>query len=366
MNRCILTVFLFSAVWSLTAQQDDLPYNIRFLDEYILEDSIFINGKEIGGLSSIDYINGNWYIICDDSKSPRFYRANIRINKNRIQFVEFVKAIDIESNGDQPIQAADPEGLRILPKSKNLIWTSEGSVRNGFHPSIHEIDANGKHIRSIAQPSMFNVNDDEHTGPRHNDTFEGLTVSPNGKSIWVAMEGPLKEDGPKAQVKDTHSPIRVTRYNLKSGKSGKQFAYELDPVARPSINSNKTMVNGVTEILQISKREFLFIERSFSGGYDDGGLTVNIYYVNTKSATNVSKIKSLKQRKYKPAQKQLLLRFDDLRPLLTDRIVDNLEGICFGPTLPNGNRSLMVVSDNNFNAFGPQLNQFLLFEMIKR
>ena len=350
---------------SLSAQDDTVPFNIRFLDEYILEDSVFLDGNEIGGLSSIDYHNGNWYIICDDSKAPRFYRANIRIDSNKIQFIEIVTAHYFDSNGNQPLKAADPEGMRMNPKTGNLIWTSEGSVRNGYGPSIHEIKKNGVHVRSICSPSMFNAKDDPKKGPRHNDTFEGLTLNPNNKSIWVAMEGPLKEDGRKPELNDTHSPIRVTRYSLKTGRAGKQFAYELDPVARPSINGNNTMGNGVSEILQLAKNEFLFIERSFSGGYEDGGLTLNLYYVNTKGATNISKIKSLNDSKYKVAEKNLVLKFDDLRPLLTNQIVDNLEGICFGPRLPNGNRTLMIVSDNNFNLYGPQLNQFLLFEMIE-
>ena len=93
----------------------------------------------------------------------------------------------------------------------------------------------------------------DETGPIHNGTFEGLTMSHNGKSIWISMEVPLKEDGPEAQINDTNSPIRVTRFSLKTGKPGKQFAYELDPVARPSKNGNNIMVNGVTEIQHLSK-----------------------------------------------------------------------------------------------------------------
>jgi hypothetical protein len=41
--------------------------------------------------------------------------------------------------------------------------------------------------------------------------------------------------------------------------------------------------------------------------------------------------------------------------------VDNLEGMTFGPALPNGKRSLVLVSDNNFNPL--QLTQFLAFEV---
>jgi hypothetical protein len=42
--------------------------------------------------------------------------------------------------------------------------------------------------------------------------------------------------------------------------------------------------------------------------------------------------------------------------------VDNIEGISWGPKLANGHRSLILVSDNNFNP--DQRTQFLAFEVM--
>ncbi|UXE64571.1 MAG: esterase-like activity of phytase family protein [Woronichinia naegeliana WA131] len=55
-----------------------------------------------------------------------------------------------------------------------------------------------------------------------------------------------------------------------------------------------------------------------------------------------------------PAKKTLLL---DLTSLGIP--IDNVEGITFGSTLPNGERSLILVSDNNFSS--TQFTQFLAF-----
>jgi hypothetical protein len=41
--------------------------------------------------------------------------------------------------------------------------------------------------------------------------------------------------------------------------------------------------------------------------------------------------------------------------------LDNVEGMVIGPTLPDGRRSLVLVSDNNFA--GTQFTQFLLFAL---
>jgi hypothetical protein len=43
--------------------------------------------------------------------------------------------------------------------------------------------------------------------------------------------------------------------------------------------------------------------------------------------------------------------------------VFNIEGICFGPLLSNGNRSLILVTDNNFNP--RERTQFFLFEVLR-
>ena len=55
-----------------------------------------------------------------------------------------------------------------------------------------------------------------------------------------------------------------------------------------------------------------------------------------------------------PAAKTLLLDLDALGIPL-----DNVEGMAFGPDLPDGRRSLILVSDNNFAP--AQFTQFLLF-----
>ena len=55
-------------------------------------------------------------------------------------------------------------------------------------------------------------------------------------------------------------------------------------------------------------------------------------------------------------QKKLLL---DLRTL--NVLLDNIEGLTLGPQLPDGERALILVSDNNFNKF--QRTQILAFKL---
>ena len=59
----------------------------------------------------------------------------------------------------------------------------------------------------------------------------------------------------------------------------------------------------------------------------------------------------------KPVKKKLLLNMDDLKIY-----TDNIEGVTFGPTLANGHRTLIFISDNNFASF--EKTQLLLFEIL--
>jgi hypothetical protein len=58
----------------------------------------------------------------------------------------------------------------------------------------------------------------------------------------------------------------------------------------------------------------------------------------------------------RPAKKTLVLDLDTLGIPL-----DNVEGMAFGPKLRHGDRSLILVSDNNFAP--AQFTQFLLFSV---
>lgn len=49
----------------------------------------------------------------------------------------------------------------------------------------------------------------------------------------------------------------------------------------------------------------------------------------------------------------------DLRTL--NVLLDNIEGLTLGPWLPDGQRSLILVSDNNFNSL--QRTQILAFKL---
>jgi hypothetical protein len=98
------------------------------------------------------------------------------------------------------------------------------------------------------------------------------------------------------------------------------------------------------------------VERSFSTGRL--ACTIRVFLADINYATDVANTNSLQsQPAAKPVSKKLLLNMDDL-----GRYIDNIEGVTFGPYLPNGHRTLIFVADNNFSPL--EKTQLLLFEII--
>ena len=160
-----------------------------------------------------------------------------------------------------------------------------------------------------------------------------------------------------ASISTTGSPSRILYYNLGSGKLERQNVYVTDPIAEPPVPATQFAVNGLDELLMLKKDFGLAMERSFSVGAPGTGNTIKLYTVDFHGATNVDGLDSITGVKnLKTVDKSLLL---DLRTLGIP--LDNIEGMTLGPRLPDGRRSLVLVSDNNFAA--SQFTQFLLFAL---
>ena len=92
-----------------------------------------------------------------------------------------------------------------------------------------------------------------------------------------------------------------------------------------------------------STARFLLVERAFVSGY---GRRVRIYDADCTDATDVSSIRSLLHEPFKPVRRTLLA---DLAGIDVSS-PDNFEGITWGPGLITGERTLLLVSDNDFRA----------------
>jgi hypothetical protein len=188
---------------------------------------------------------------------------------------------------------------------------------------------------------------------RQNLGFESAGVTGNGSFLFSGTENALVQDGPAATLTST-SPSRLLRYNLHTGRLDRQWVYVTDPIKEPS---SVFSVNGLVELLPRNPELLISMERSFSVGAPGTGNSIKLYDVALPGATDVNGADSIAdRRRVRPVQKTLLLDLDTLGIPL-----DNVEGLTFGPRLPDGRQSLVLVSDNNFAP--TQFTQFLLFAL---
>ncbi len=352
---------LFFLFISSCASKKNKP-TLTFLDEYVVPTKTTIKNSFIGGLSGIDYANGQFYMVVDDSKNPRFLTANISINQDTISAIKFTDVVFLNDTTQTfyTENALDLESIFVDEQTNEINFISEGSIRYKKNPLVFSTDIKGNLKRKYEVPSMFYAKSD--AKPVHNATFEGSSKSVDQKGFWVAMEAPLQIDGVEATFKKTNSPIRITYYDKQSGKATKQFAYQLENITKKP--KEKFNVNGVTALLEYEKNHFFVIERTYLSGYGSYGNIIRIFnVVIDDETTNVLNINSLKDTKYTPVKKELILNLADIQENLTDKIIDNIEGITFGPKLSNGKQSIIIISDDNFNKYDTQINQFILFEV---
>lgn len=381
-----------SLVWADIAVGDRSPRtsvrNINFLGQATYPTgSVTVQGTQLGGLSGIDYdqVNNRYYSISDDrsDRNPaRFYTLNIDLSSGALSSsgINFSGVTTLLNQNAQPFatNTLDPEGIG-LTNNRTVFISSEGEVSPNLgagrvqSPFVNEFAlGSGLQLRQLPVPSKFvpvvqdtnnnqvvDAADTPTAGVRNNLAFENITITPDGKFLFTATENALVQDGPLATI-NTGSRSRILKYNLTTGQPEQEFLYLTDPVALPAVPETAFSTNGLVELLALDNRgTFLALERSFSTGAPGTGNTIKLYEVRLNGASDISSINSLNAiniNTVKPVEKRLVLNFDSLR-LPTG--LDNVEGMTLGPVLPNGQQSLVLVSDNNFSA--TQFTQILAF-----
>ncbi|WP_459209205.1 esterase-like activity of phytase family protein [Aquimarina rhabdastrellae] len=351
----------FLTITAIAQEKNKTSYEIKYLDEFVFDNDNFFKGSKIGGLSAIEYYNNEYYLVCDDARAPRFYKAAITIEDQEIKTVNFDKVVNFPSTAFIENTHPDLEALRVF-SGQEIIVSSEGSIHKNVNPEIFIVDEEGNFKKSYTLPSYFLL--DGKNQPRHNGVFEGLCKDEQQNGFWTAMELPLVNDGEEPTIESPGAPVRITHFDKEKSKADFQFLYPLDKLTKDP--KGRFGVNGVTALLQLDATTFLCLERGYSSGYGTQGNTVRIYQVDIREATNTLTWDTIKDKTYKVAQKTLIYDFEDARPALTRQIVDNIEGLTLGPKLKNGHDSLILVSDNNFNPKTKQINQFILLELKKR
>jgi hypothetical protein len=340
----------------------------------------------VGGLSGIDYDPAQdlWFALSDDRSDlqpARFYTLRLGITGDALAPPMLLGttplrrpdgSLFLNRRRDPAAEVPDPESIRWRAATGTLLWTSEGDAGRGHAAALFEMALDGRALRRFTLPAHFAADPAGRTGPRPNLGFEGLALTPDGRSAWVAMENALVQDGPMPTVGAAGGPCRITRFDLATGQAVAQRAYVPDAIPQAPFPTIGLADNGISEILALDDHRLLVLERAYMMGV---GNSLRLYEVDTRDGTETLAMPTLAappQGRWTAMRKTLVADFaaftgaqPDGRPGL--RRLDNTEGMAWGPRLPGrderpGNRTLVCVSDDNFNP--TQTTQFIAFEFL--
>ncbi|WRH66464.1 MAG: esterase-like activity of phytase family protein [Planktothrix sp. GU0601_MAG3] len=322
---------------------------IDFMGKANLPTGLMYNNTEVGGLSGITYNPEQqvYYAISDDSSNKnkaRFYTLNIDLSSGSLSetgvSVIGVTPLLTETGETFTKDSLDPEGIAFSGNS--VFIASEGNFYQNIPAFIKEFSLEGKLLKSLPIPEKFmEKNGNKNQGLRSNLSLESLTITPDKNYLFTASENALIQDGEIANL-DRGTPSRILRYNLQTNQPDREFLYLTDPLANSSFIAEQYNRQGLVDLLAIDDQHLISLERSFSLGL---GYTIKLFLVNLEPADNIQDLESIKQAKSAivPAEKTLLLNLKRLNIL-----IDNIEGLTWGSPLPEGGRSLILISDNNF------------------
>lgn len=238
----------------------------------------------------------------------------------------------------------DGEALRVDRRSGLFIWASEGDTWRKSMPGIFESTPDGVLRRAFPLPAVF-VPDRPGApgaGVRPNRGFEALDVDVDGRRIIFMNEDSLAQDG-AAGAPGEGPPVRVTVMNRQTGDMLGQHVYRLDFFPDPPRDDLRggTGATGAVSMLWLEDGSYLVLERAFRR---DAGVRIRLYHADPAEADDVRDQWSLAGWHGRAARKTLL---GDL--LAAGLRADNWEGMAFGPDLPDGRKTLVLVTDDNFN-----------------
>ena len=294
---------------------------------------------DFGGISALstDAASGLLYAL-SDSTNLRVFILDAQLSEQSVNVKpEGVLPLADVSGVPLPLWTLDPEGLAMTPDGELLV-ASEGYANRdpSVDPGIFRFGRDGRLLGSLPIPPYFLPRGE--TGVQHNLAFESLTISPDGASLLTATERNLEQDNHEC-APSAGCVVRILRYGREADgwQPIGEYFYRTDPSIVSSL--------GLAELLWIRDRTVLSLERGFER-LDDGSTlqTVRIYQIELPDRLSQSERQA-------PLAKRLVLDLDSVKDRFSAGFerLDNYEGMALGPPLSNGDRTLFVVSDDNYS-----------------
>lgn len=302
------------------------------------------------GLSGIVWLGGDDYLAVSDRR-PFLYPLTIAIDpeSGAVRAAGVGKPVPLRDREGAAItdslQGPDREGIAWDAASRAVWIANERTGGTRSRPSLarHQLDTGRMtDLLSATRRSPLAV----FQSIQNNRGFESLARASDGSETWTCNEDALtvdadSGDATKAQV------VRLVKFDRRM-KPVAQYPYRTDPpvgriVFPPFLAGFEGY--GVSDLLRLDDGSLIVLERGLVGL--DSGLAethIRLYSADAKDATDVSRgeaAKGLAGRRFRAADKELVLEL-----VFSIQSNSNFEGITLGPRLANGDRSVLLIADN--------------------
>ncbi len=317
------------------------------------------NDTVVGGFSALTYDaqQGRVYALVEDPVNPRFY--TLHLNSKGPQSSPKGVSVEAVTSLKDPLKATlsksaatfDGEGM-ILTRHGTAFVASGENLSLKIPPRLSEFELSHgdwqqtlplpKQYWSLAPEGTLNLGVAPHRG------LESLAINAEGDRLFVATEGPLLQDASQSYSRFLHYWIGEPEPILIS-----EHLYPLDPSPADST------LQGLTDLVVLDGAgHFLSLERTYCPATGYGAV---LYQLATGVATDTSGIRTLPSnlKGIVPILKKPLLNLAELNLPL-----QNLEGLTLGPRLQDGSRSLLLISNNQFDPAVP--TQVLMLRLDQR
>ena len=252
--------------------------------------------------------------------------------------------------------AFDPEGIVVHPLTGHLLVSDE------YGPSLLEINRAGRMVRRYETPanllprnatsgSVNHASDaGNDAGKRTNRGFEGLAISPDGRTVYAMLQSAMLDEGGTNGVVN-----RIVAFDTRTAKPQAQFAYRME---------GSSQGRGISALVALNESEFLVLERNNRGLGVDGNLASpnkKVFRIDIRGATDVSSINlaTAAAGSYTPVAKTTTPWLDLASAATLDHpslaalggvSPEKWEGLTIGPRLADGSTLVLAGTDNDYSV----------------
>lgn len=280
-----------------------------------------------GQYSGISHVAGNQFVVVHDKAAGGgLFSFTVQVDSLGNIGLVLVSELPANAKGESGLDNEDV----VFVKERNSLFTISETTQ-----TIREYTLRGEPTGvSLPVPEAFGP--DRIVAGRG---FEALAFNAETGLFWTTTELPLQAD----------SLFRLQSFRAKDLEAGKQFLYAAEaPVTEPAAASAaRAYVFGIPALVALDDGRLLVMEREL---YVPMGLAEML----TESFCTISLFEVDPQRCTAPVlEKKPLLSFTTYSLNLAD-----YEGICLGPTLPDGSQLLILIADSQ-NGMGGLIGEYM-------